>query len=72
LTRALLDSGATAIAYETVRTEDGRLPLLTPMSEVAGKMAAQEAAKYLERSTQIATELFFVFEGVKRLVLSEG
>ncbi|OSM00454.1 alanine dehydrogenase [Magnetofaba australis] len=49
LTRAVLDSGCAAIAYETVEDAAGRLPLLTPMSEVAGRMAIQEAAKYLER-----------------------
>ena len=49
LTRALLDSGATCIAYETIQTPDGRLPCLTPMSEVAGRMAVQEGAKYLEK-----------------------
>lgn len=49
LTRAVLDSGATAIAYETVELGTGELPLLTPMSEVAGRMAVQEGAKYLER-----------------------
>ena len=49
LTRALLRSGATCIAYETIQTPDGRLPCLTPMSEVAGRMAVQEGAKYLEK-----------------------
>jgi len=49
LTRAILDSGATAIAYETLRDPRGGLPLLTPMSEVAGRMSIQEGAKYLER-----------------------
>ena len=49
LTRGLIGSGAVAIAYETVETGDGRLPLLTPMSEVAGRMAVQQGAKYLER-----------------------
>jgi alanine dehydrogenase len=49
LTDAMLQSGATCIAYETVRDEDGSLPLLTPMSEVAGRMAIQEGAKYLEK-----------------------
>lgn len=49
LTRAVLDSGAVAIAYETVQLPTGELPLLTPMSEVAGRMAVQEGAKYLER-----------------------
>lgn len=49
LTRAHLDSGATCIAYETVQLPTGELPLLTPMSEVAGCMAVQEGAKYLEK-----------------------
>ena len=49
LTRAHLDSGATCIAYETVELPRGELPLLTPMSEVAGRMAVQEGAKYLEK-----------------------
>ncbi|MFQ5411280.1 MAG: alanine dehydrogenase [Phycisphaerae bacterium] len=49
LTERVMKSGCIAIAYETVRDGDGRLPLLTPMSEVAGKMSVQEGAKYLER-----------------------
>jgi alanine dehydrogenase len=49
LTRAVIDSGAVAIAYETVQLPSGELPLLTPMSEIAGRMAVQEGAKYLER-----------------------
>lgn len=49
LTRALIDSKAVAITYETVELPSGELPLLTPMSEVAGRMAVQEGAKYLER-----------------------
>lgn len=49
LTEAVLKSGITAIAYETVHDRNGRLPLLTPMSEVAGRMSIQEGAKYLER-----------------------
>jgi alanine dehydrogenase len=49
LTRAVIDSGAVAVAYETVQLPSGELPLLTPMSEVAGRMAVQEGAKYLER-----------------------
>ncbi len=49
LTDALLASGATGIAYETVQTESGQLPLLTPMSEVAGRMAAQVGATYLQK-----------------------
>ena len=50
LTQAMQNSGAVAIAYETMHTPGGEHPLLTPMSEVAGKMAVQEGAKYLERS----------------------
>jgi alanine dehydrogenase len=49
LTRALIDSGSVAIAYETVQLENGELPLLTPMSEVAGRLSVLEGAKYLER-----------------------
>ena len=49
LTRAVINSGAIAIAYETVELDTGELPLLTPMSEVAGRMAVQEGAKYLEK-----------------------
>lgn len=48
LTRAVMDSGCVAIAYETVQLPSGELPLLTPMSEVAGRLAVQEGAKYLE------------------------
>lgn len=49
LTRAVMASGCVAIAYETVQLANGELPLLTPMSEVAGRMAVQEGAKYLEK-----------------------
>ncbi len=49
LTDAVLRSGITAIAYETIRDRNGNLPLLTPMSEVAGRMSIQEGAKFLER-----------------------
>ena len=49
LTHALIRSGAIAIAYETVQLPSGELPLLTPMSEVAGRMAIQAGAKYLEK-----------------------
>jgi alanine dehydrogenase len=48
LTEAMVNSGATCIAYETVQRADGSLPLLIPMSEVAGRMSTQEGAKYLE------------------------
>ena len=49
LTEGCLRSGVSAVAYETLSDRQGRLPLLTPMSEVAGKMSIQEGAKYLER-----------------------
>lgn len=49
LTDAMLATQATCLAYETLSDEKGRLPLLTPMSEVAGRMSIQEGAKYLER-----------------------
>jgi alanine dehydrogenase len=49
LTEAMLASGASCVAYETLTDRHGRLPLLTPMSEVAGRMSIQEGAKYLER-----------------------
>ncbi|MDX1670846.1 MAG: alanine dehydrogenase [Balneolaceae bacterium] len=49
LTEAVVESKCVAIAYETVEKSDGSLPLLIPMSEVAGRMAAQEGAKYLEK-----------------------
>lgn len=50
LTRAMITGGAVCIAYETIVGGNDSLPLLTPMSEVAGRMAAQEAAKYAERT----------------------
>jgi len=49
LTRALADSGIAAVAYETVETNDHRLPLLAPMSEIAGRLAPQAAAHFLEK-----------------------
>lgn len=52
LTERLLKSGVVGIAYETVTSEDGSLPLLTPMSEVAGRISIQEGAKYLEKTFQ--------------------
>jgi alanine dehydrogenase len=52
LTRAVMSSGITAVAYETIKDARGGLPLLTPMSEVAGRMSIQEGAKYLERPQQ--------------------
>jgi alanine dehydrogenase len=52
LTEGVLKTRSVAIAYETITDTDGRLPLLTPMSEIAGKMSIQEGAKYLERPMQ--------------------
>jgi len=52
LTESLANSGCIAVAYETLSDGHGRLPLLTPMSEVAGRMSVQEGAKYLERPQQ--------------------
>ncbi len=49
LTRNVLESGVTAVAYETLKGRTGDLPLLTPMSEVAGRMSIQQGAKFLER-----------------------
>ncbi|MDH4182819.1 MAG: alanine dehydrogenase, partial [Nitrospinota bacterium] len=49
LARRLMDSGVIAIGYETVQEQDGSLPMLIPMSEVAGRMAVQAGAKYLEK-----------------------
>ena len=49
LTKAMIKSKAICIAYETVEDKQGRLPLLTPMSEVAGRMSVQQGAKYLEK-----------------------
>lgn len=49
LTKAMIDSKSICIAYETVENSDRSLPLLTPMSEVAGRMAAQQGAKFLEK-----------------------
>ncbi|MCF8113642.1 MAG: alanine dehydrogenase [Desulfotignum sp.] len=50
LTKALLKTGSVGIAYETIQDSRGGLPLLAPMSEVAGRLAAQQGAKYLERT----------------------
>ena len=49
LTKALMESGTTAIAYETVELADGKLPLLTPMSVIAGRLSVQFGARYLEK-----------------------
>ncbi len=65
LTRGLLDSGATCLAYETVETADGRRPLLTPMSEIAGRLAPQVAAYFLERMSGGKGKLLGGATGVK-------
>jgi alanine dehydrogenase len=52
LTEAMIDCKAVCLAYETLTDSHGRLPLLTPMSEVAGRMSIQEGAKFLERPQQ--------------------
>lgn len=75
LTRAVMDSGAVAIAYETVEIENGELPLLTPMSEVAGRMSIQEGARFLGRPAGGAGILLGGVPGVrsaKVLVLGGG
>ncbi len=75
LTRAVMASGAVALAYETVELATGELPLLTPMSEVAGRMAIQEGAKYLERHSGGAGVLLGGVPGVlpgKVLILGGG
>ncbi|APZ47586.1 alanine dehydrogenase [Polaribacter reichenbachii] len=75
LTKAMLKSKATCIAYETVEDEDGSLPLLTPMSEVAGRMSIQQGAKYLEKPIKGRGILLGGVPGVKPgkvLVLGAG
>ncbi len=75
LTRAMLQSGATCIAYETVELADHSLPLLIPMSEVAGRMAAQNGAYYLQKTQGGKGKLMAGVPGVKParvLVLGGG
>lgn len=75
LTKAMIKSKATCIAYETVENADGSLPLLTPMSEVAGRMAIQQGAKYLEKPIKGRGVLLGGVPGVppgKVLVLGAG
>ncbi|MGR9050789.1 alanine dehydrogenase [Halobacillus faecis] len=66
LTKALAEKKVVAIAYETVQAENGSLPLLTPMSEVAGRMATQKGAQYLERTHGGKGILLGGVPGVKR------
>jgi len=75
LTKAMIKSEAVCIAYETVEAEDGSLPLLIPMSEVAGRMAIQQGAKYLEKPIKGRGVLLGGVPGVppgKVLVLGAG
>ena len=65
LTRAVMESGVVAIAYETVATGKGELPLLTPMSEVAGRMAVQEGIRHLTRPSGGSGILIGGVPGVK-------
>ena len=66
LTKALLDKKVTAIAYETIQLPNGTLPLLTPMSEVAGRMAVQVGAAYLEKPNGGKGVLLSGVPGVRR------
>lgn len=75
LTRAMMKANAICIAYETVEDEEGTLPLLTPMSEVAGRLAIQQGAKYLEKPVKGRGVLLGGVPGVapgKVLVLGAG
>ncbi len=75
LTKAMIASGAICLAYETVETKDRQLPLLIPMSEVAGRMAIQQGAKYLEKPVKGRGVLLGGVPGVppgKVLVLGGG
>ncbi len=75
LTQAMIRSGAICLAYETVERSDGTLPLLIPMSEVAGRMAIQEGAKYLEKPLKGRGILLGGVPGVKPskvLILGAG
>ncbi|WP_037319041.1 alanine dehydrogenase [Salegentibacter sp. Hel_I_6] len=75
LTEAMMQSGSVCIAYETVEDASGTLPLLTPMSEVAGRMAIQQGAKYLEKPVKGKGLLLGGVPGVrpgKVLVLGAG
>ncbi|OFW57185.1 MAG: alanine dehydrogenase [Actinobacteria bacterium RBG_16_64_13] len=65
LTKALVDGGATCLAYETVETVEGRKPLLAPMSEIAGRLATQVGAYFLERMSGGKGKLLGGVTGVK-------
>jgi len=70
LTTTFRDSGATAIAYETIMDDDGSLPLLIPMSEVAGRMAIQNGAKFLEKPQKGSGILLGGVPGVEPAVVT--
>ncbi len=70
LTKALLDQGVIGVAYETIQLADGSLPLLTPMSEVAGRMATQVGATYLGKSHGGRGVLLGGVPGVRRGVVT--
>jgi len=75
LTRAMIESGAVCLAYETVEQSDRSLPLLVPMSEVAGRMAVQEGARYLQKPVKGRGVLLGGVPGVapgKVLILGGG
>ena len=75
LTRAMVNSKSVCIAYETVKDRDGKLPLLIPMSEVAGRMSIQEGAHFLEKPNQGKGKLLAGVPGVlpcKILILGGG
>ncbi len=75
LTHAMIDSGAVCLAYETVELDDKALPLLVPMSEVAGRMAIQEGARYLQKPVKGRGVLLGGVPGVapgKVLILGGG
>lgn len=66
LTRALLDSGVTGVAYETVQLDNGSLPLLQPMSEVAGRLSVQAGAHFLQKENGGRGVLLSGVPGVRR------
>ena len=69
LTEAMIESGAVCLAYETVETDDHHLPLLIPMSEVAGRMATLNGAYYLQKTKGGKGKLISGVPGVNRTIL---
>ena len=67
LTKALVKCNSINIAYETIQKTDGSLPLLTPMSEVAGRMAVQQGAKYLEMACGLGAKVYLLDMNLERL-----